>query len=397
MRTFLTMLGIIIGITSVILLMSLGQSAQDYILAQVQGIGSNLIIINPTASSSSSKFQPPSAVLGVIIKTLRDNDIAALKREPAISAVAAEVRGISRAIYGNNDTAVTYVGVNTDFITAVNITTSRGVWFDQNDIDSLNHVALIGKNVAKNLFGSADPIGKSIRIKNLPFQVIGLLSSDKGSLFSGDLSDFVIMPSSVAQKQLQGIDYYSVFIVKFNDRYDLNFVKSRITNVLMTDHGITDPNKADFQISTQDDLLSILGNITSILSIFLTSIAAISLVVGGIGIMNIMLVSVIERTKEIGLRKAVGATNSDIRLQFLCESVILTFAGGAIGIALGAGLSYLAYIVVNKFGGIVWSFALPLNAVLLAVFVSSFIGLVFGIYPASKAAKKNPIEALHYE
>ncbi len=397
MRTFLTMLGIIIGITSVILLMSLGQSAQDYILAQVQGIGSNLIIINPTASSSSSKFQPPSAVLGVIIKTLRDNDIAALKREPAISAVAAEVRGISRAVYGNNDTAVTYVGVNTDFITAVNITTSRGVWFDQNDIDSLNHVALIGKNVAKNLFGSADPIGKSIRIKNLPFQVIGLLSTNKGSLFAGDLSDVVIMPSSVAQKQLQGIDYYSVFIVKYNDRYDLNFVKSRITEVLMTDHGITDPNKADFQISTQDDLLSILGNITSILSIFLTSIAAISLVVGGIGIMNIMLVSVIERTKEIGLRKAVGATNSDIRLQFLCESVILTFFGGAIGIALGAGLSYLAYVVVNKFGGIVWSFALPLNAVLLAVIVSSFIGLVFGIYPAGKAAKKNPIEALHYE
>jgi putative ABC transport system permease protein len=397
MRTFLTMLGIIIGITSVILLMSLGQSAQDYILAQVQGIGSNLIIINPTASSSSSKFQPPSAVLGVIIKTLRDNDIAALKREPAISAVAAEVRGIARAVYGNNDTAITYVGVNKDFITAVNITTSRGVWFDQNDIDSLNHVALIGKNVATNLFGSADPIGKSIRIKNLPFQVIGLLSTNKGSLFAGDLSDVVIMPSSVAQKQLQGIDYYSVFIVKYNDRYDLNFVKSRITNVLMTDHGITDANKADFQISTQDDLLSILGNITSILSIFLTSIAAISLVVGGIGIMNIMLVSVIERTKEIGLRKAVGATNSDIRLQFLCESVILTFFGGAIGIALGAGLSYLAYLIVNKFGGIVWTFALPLNAVLLAVFVSSFIGLVFGIYPASKAAKKNPIEALHYE
>ena len=397
MRTFLTMLGIIIGIASVILLMSLGKSAQNYILDQVKGIGSNLIIVNPTASSSSSKFQPPSAVLGVIIKTLRDNDIAALKREPAIAAVAAEVRGISRAVYGNNDTAITYVGVNTDFITAVNITTSRGVWFDQNDIDSLNHVALIGKNVAKNLFGSADPIGKSIRIKNLPFQVIGLLSTEKGSLFSGDLSDFVIMPSSVAQKQLQGIDYYSVFIVKYNDRYDLNFVKSRITDVLMTDHGITDPNKADFQISTQDDLLSILGNITAILSIFLTSIAAISLVVGGIGIMNIMLVSVIERTKEIGLRKAVGATNGDVRLQFLCESVILTFFGGAIGIALGASLSYLAYIIVNKFGGIVWSFSLPLNSVILAVAVSSFIGLVFGIYPASKAARKNPIEALHYE
>lgn len=397
MRSFLTMLGIIIGISSVILLMSLGQSAQNYILDQVKGIGSNLVIINPTASSSSSKFQPPSAVLGVIIKTLRDPDIAALKREPAISAVAAEVRGISRAVYGSNDTAVTYVGVNKDFITAVNISTSRGVWFDQNDIDTLNHVALIGNNVAKNLFGSADPIGKSIRIKNLPFQVIGILSSEKGSLFSGDLGDLVIMPSSVAAKQLQGIDYYSVFIVKYNEQYDINFVKSRITNVLMADHGITDPNRADFQISTQDDLLSLLGNITAILSIFLTSIAAISLVVGGIGIMNIMLVSVIERTKEIGLRKAVGATDGDILLQFLCESVILTFFGGAVGIALGAGLSFLAYLVVNKVGGIAWGFSLPLSAVLLAAAVSSFIGLVFGIYPARQAARKNPIEALHYE
>jgi putative ABC transport system permease protein len=397
MRSFLTMLGIIIGISSVILLMSLGKSAQNYILDQVKGIGSNLVIINPTASSSSSKFQPPSAVLGVIIKTLRDPDIAALKREPAISEVAAEVRGISRAVYGSNDTAVTYVGVNKDFITAVNISTSRGVWFDQNDIDTLNHVALIGNNVAKNLFGAADPIGKSIRINNLPFQVIGILSSEKGSLFSGDLGDLVIMPSSVAAKQLQGIDYYSVFIVKYNEQYDINFVKSRITNVLMANHGITDPNRADFQINTQDDLLSLLGNITAILSIFLTSIAAISLVVGGIGIMNIMLVSVIERTKEIGLRKAVGATDGDILLQFLCESVILTFFGGALGIALGAGLSFLAYLAVNKFGGIAWGFSLPLSAVLLAAAVSSFIGLVFGIYPARQAARKNPIEALHYE
>ena len=396
MRSFLTMLGIIIGISSVILLMSLGQSAQDYILAQVQGIGSNLIIINPTASSSSSRFQPPSAVLGVIIKTLKDNDIAALKREPAVELVAAEVRGITHAVYGNNDTSATYVGVNVDFISALNIPTARGVWFDQNDVDSLNHVALIGPNIAKNLFGSADPIGKSIRIKNFPFQVIGLLST-KGSLFAGNLGDVIIIPSSVAAKQLQGIDYYSVLIVKYNDRYDINFVKSRISQVLMTDHGITDPNKDDFQIETEDDLLSLLGNITAILSVFLTSIAAISLVVGGIGIMNIMLVSVIERTKEIGLRKAVGATNGDILLQFLCESVFLTFIGGALGIALGAAASYLAYIVVNKFGGIVWSFSLPLNAVLLAVVVSSFIGLVFGIYPASKAARKNPIEALHYE
>jgi len=396
MRSFLTMLGIIIGISSVILLMSLGASAQDYILAQVQGIGSNLIIINPTASSSSSRFQPPSAVLGVIIKTLTDNDVIALKREPAIQYVGAAVRGAARAVYGNNDTAITYAGVNADYISAINISTARGVWFNSDDVASLNHVALIGPTVASDLFGSSDPIGKTIRIKNLPFQVIGVLST-KGSLFAGNLDSAVMMPSSVAMKQLQGVDYYSGLIVKYNDNYDINFIKSRITSVLMADHGITDPNKEDFQIETEDDLLSLLGNITTILSVFLTSIAAISLVVGGIGIMNIMFVSVIERTKEIGLRKAVGATNGDILLQFLCESVILTFIGGALGIALGASASYVAYLAVNRFGGIVWSFDLPLSAVILAVAVSSVIGLVFGIYPASKAARKNPIEALHYE
>jgi putative ABC transport system permease protein len=396
MRSLLTMLGIIIGISSVILLMSLGQSSQDYILGQVKGIGSNLIFINPSANASGSRFQPPSAVLGVIIKTLNDNDVAALKREPAVKHVGVEVRGQSRAIYGDNDVGATYIGINMDFIASVNMPTDRGTWFNQADIDSLNHVVLLGPNIAKNLFGQEDPIGKNIRIKNFSFQVIGILST-KGSAMAGNLDDMVMMPSTVAMKQLQGIDYYSVMLVEYNDQYDINFVKDRITAVLRADHGITDPKKDDFQISTEADLLSLLGNITTILSVFLTAIAAISLVVGGIGIMNIMLVSVIERTKEIGLRKAIGASNNDIMAQFLWESVMLTFFGGAVGIALGAGFSFLAYLAVNRFGGIVWTFSLPLNAVLLAVAVSSFIGLVFGIYPARQAAHKNPIDALRYE
>jgi putative ABC transport system permease protein len=395
-RSILTMLGIIIGISSVILLMSLGQSSQNYILDQVKGIGSNLIFINPSANTSSSRFQPPSAVLGVIIKTLKDDDVTALKREPAIKNVGVEVRGQTRAVYGDNDFSATYIGVNMDFISAVNVPTDRGSWFNQEDIDSLNHVVLLGPDIAKNLFGNEDPIGKNIRIKNFSFQVIGILST-KGSVLAGNMNDIMMMPSSVAMKQLQGIDYYSVMVVEYNEQYDVNFVKDRITAVLSADHGITDPNKYDFQISTEDDILSLLGNVTTILSVFLTAIAAISLVVGGIGIMNIMLVSVIERTKEIGLRKAIGASNNDILAQFLTESVLLTFFGGALGIALGAAMSFLAYLAVNRFGGIVWTFSLPLNAVLLAVVVSSAIGLVFGIYPARQAARKNPIDALRYE
>jgi putative ABC transport system permease protein len=396
MRSLLTMLGIIIGISSVILLMSLGQSSQDYILGQVKGIGSNLVIINPSAASKGSRFQAPSAVLGVIIKTLKDNDVAALKREPSIKHVGVEVRGQSRAVVGANDISATYIGVNMDFVAAVNMPTSRGTWFNQNDVDSLNHVVLLGPNIAKNLFGAADPIGKSVRIKNFSFQVIGILSTS-GSLMAGNLDDMVMMPSSVAMKQLQGVDYYSVMIVEYNDQYDLNFVKDRISAILRADHGITDPNKDDFTINTEADLLSLLGNITSILSVFLSAIAAISLVVGGIGIMNIMLVAVAERTKEIGLRKAVGASNGDVLVQFLWESMMLTFAGGVIGIGLGALASFLAYVAVNRFSTIVWTFDLPGTAVALAVVVSTLIGLVFGIYPARQAARKNPIEALHYE
>ena len=209
--------------------------------------------------------------------------------------------------------------------------------------------------------------------------------------------DLVLIPDTVAQSQLLGITYFNLLTAQGNSTYDINFVKDRITSVLAQDHGITDPNKYDFTIETEADVLAILGNITSVMTLFLAAIASISLVVGGIGIMNIMLVSVIERTREIGLRKAVGATEGDILQQFLVEAVMLTFLGGVIGITLGAIFVGLAYVVITHVSTLAWTFEFPLSAVGIAVLVSTATGIAFGIYPARQAARKSPIEALRYE
>ncbi len=398
LRSTLTMLGIVIGIASVIILMSIGQSAQDLILGQVQSIGSNLIIITPGAPSNG-KFSPPASAQGIVITSLQQRDVDALQREPAIDLAVPEVRGQAEAVYGNNNVTVGYTGSTADFFTISNLAkVSKGRTFSKGDVDSAAHVAVIGPDLAKTLFGSGlDPVNKTIRLKNISFRVIGILSKGGTGAFGVDIGNLVVVPISVAQKQLLGVTYFNVIIVQANAAYDVNFVKSRITFALRQNHGITDPNKDDFNIQTQADILSLLGSITSILTLFLAAIASISLIVGGIGIMNIMLVSVTERTREIGLRKAVGATNTDILQQFLIESVLLTFVGGIIGIALGAAVVGLVYFALSNFFSIGWVFAFPLSAVMLGLAVSGVSGIAFGIYPARQASRKNPIDALRYE
>lgn len=399
MRSILTMLGIVIGIASVIILMSVGQSAQDLILGQVQGIGSNLIIISPGAPANG-KFAAPASTQGIVITSLQQEDVNALEREPSVSAVIPLVAGQGTVVSGDNNESVTFEGASADLFTAIKSdSVGVGYAFTQTDVDSTNDVAVIGPDLATTLFGAnVSPINKTIQLKNVSLRVVGVLANGGSGAFGANEGDIVIVPITVAQDQLLGITYFSTILVQANPNYDINFVTNRISFILQQDHGITDPNKDDFTIETQADILSLLGSITSILTIFLAAIASISLVVGGIGIMNIMLVSVTERTREIGLRKAVGATNGDILQQFLIESVLLTVAGGAIGIAIGAafvGLIYGALTVFSPSTG--WVFAFPISAVFLGLFVSGIAGIAFGIYPARQAARKNPIDALRYE
>ena len=395
-RSLLTMLGIVIGIASVIILMSIGKSAQALILDQVQGVGSNLIFIIPGATKGS-RFSSPPSVQGVIIKTLVKQDMDSLQREPTILAVAPEIRGQAKIVFENNDTTVTYEGTNEEFFSIRNFVAERGVVFTNRDVDSLNRVAVIGPEIAKTIFGERNPVGKTIRLKDISFRVIGVLGKKGLGPFGVDQDSLVIIPITVAQKQLLGIDFYNVITVQASEAYNIDFTKARVESVLRQNHRITDPDKDDFTVNTQEDALSLLGNITSIMTVFLTSIAFISLVVGGIGIMNIMLVSVVERTKEIGLRKALGATNSDILQQFLFESIMLTVVGGIVGIIIGSLFTVLLSLILVQVLPTGWIFALPLQAILLAFAVSTLTGLVFGIYPARQASRKNPIDALRYE
>ena len=396
MRSFLTMLGIVIGIASVILLMSIGDSAQQLILNQVKGIGSNLIFILPGGTGSSRTAAPASAQ-GIVIKTLVQSDVDALKREASVQSVAPEVRGLTRAVSDLNDTTGAYEGVTADFFVVRNLNIAQGYAFTKSDVDAYNRVAVIGSTLAKTLFADRNPIGKTFRLKDVTFRVIGIL--DKEGLGPGgiDQDNGIIIPITVAQKQLLGINYYAFITVQSKDVYSIDFAKERVSSVLRQNHKITDSAKDDFTIHTQQDALTLLGSITSIMTLFLTAIASISLVVGGIGIMNIMLVSVVERTKEIGLRKALGATNRDIMQQFLIESILLTFIGGVVGVLVGSFLTGVVYLVLVKFTTIAWVFSLPLKSVLLAVGVSTLTGLVFGIYPARQAARQDPIESLRYE
>lgn len=396
MRSILTMLGIVIGIASVIILMSIGRSAQDLILAQVEGIGSNLIIITPGAPSEG--FSSPASAQGIVITSLTNRNVDTLEREPSVLAAAAMVSGQAEAVYGNNNKTVTYQGVSANMFDVRNLEVKEGNTLSRNDVDSAAQVAIIGPDLATYLFGqNLNPINKIIRLKNTSFRVVGVLSKGGTGAFGVDQGNSVIIPITTAQKQLLGINYLNTIFAKADPNYEIDFVKSRIMSSLRRDHGITDPKKDDFDVQTQEDILSILGSITSILTIFLAAIASISLIVGGIGIMNIMLVSVTERTREIGLRKAVGATNNDILQQFLIESVLLTLIGGIIGVIFGAIVVGLIYFVLSTFFTIGWVFAFPASAVILGLSVAGVSGIAFGIYPARKAGKKNPIDALRYE
>ena len=393
-RSFLTILGIVIGIAAIIIVMSLGQGAQELILGEIQGIGSRTIAIIPGRQPTS-----PTDFLSMFTDSLKGSDLTALRNKsnvPHAALVMPIVFGSDAISWQTNTYQTTVLGSTEQFTDIYNVTTAEGQSFNSDDVASIADVVVIGKTVENKLFDGSSAIGEKVRIKNHTFRVIGILKST-GQMSFLNFDEAIFVPYTTAQTYLFGIKYFNRMVVEADGDSTVSETVSDITATLRNDHNITDPAKDDFYIETQESAMQTVSTILSVLTLFLAAVAAVSLVVGGIGIMNIMLVSVTERTREIGLRKALGATQSNILSQFLFEAVTLTAIGGVIGIIIGGSVSFVVAFVLSKVYGLNWQFALPLTAVLLGLGVSSGIGLIFGIYPARQAAQKSPIEALRYE
>lgn len=386
-RTGLTMLGIIIGIASVIAMVSIGQGAQKAIQSSIEGLGSNLLTILPGVVQpgrgivSSGRGSAQSLVLA---------DTDALADIPGIAHLSPELnRRFQISTKQGTNTNSTVIGADPAYVLVRNISIANGSFLSTAHSRGMSRVAVLGPTVASDLFGETDPVGKPIRINKTQFTVIGVLAK-KGSAGFFNPDDMVFVPLSTMQKVLAGVDYLSTLSISVIDKNMMGDVQAAVTERLAEKHRV-DPENADFSIVSQADILGTLTSVTTTFTLFLASIAGISLLVGGIGIMNMMLTTVTERTREIGLRKAIGARRRDITWQFLAESVLLTFFGGLIGILLGWLIAFAASRIANIATDV------SLSSILLAFGVSAGIGIIFGYYPARRASRLNPIEALRYE
>ncbi len=388
LRTSLATLGIVIGIGSVIALVSLGQSSQKQVSTQIQSLGANLLTVLPGAQTTGGI----SAGAGSS-ETLTDEDATALSTSPQatdLQAVSPEVSKRAQVSAAGTNTNTQVTGVIDTYATVHNVTLAEGVFITQQDNQALAKVAVLGPQVVSDLFNGADPLGQTIRINKLAFRVVGVTASKGGSGFQNP-DNSIYIPLLTAQKQVFGQDFLSNIAVSAKSQDVMIDAENQIGYLLLARHKLSDPTKADFSILSQSDILGAASQVTGTFTSLLSGIAAISLLVGGIGIMNIMLVTVTERTREIGLRKALGAKGNTIVSQFLVEAVILTFAGGLLGMVLGIVVSFVISSLISL------PFVLSVESILLAIGVSGGIGILFGWYPAKKAAGLSPIEALRYE
>ncbi len=393
-RSALTILGIVIGITAIILIMAVGQSASDLILNQIRGLGSTTIVVE-----AGREPQGPSDFAELFTDSLKQRDVDAIKNPSFVQGIkelTPEIIQVAPVTYENETIRTNILGASEVSAKVLDIYPSEGAFFTDEDIKQRASLAVIGSEVKRKLFGQSNAVGEKIKIKNKSFRVIGVLSP-KGQVLFFNVDDMIIIPYTTGQKYIAGINYFNAIVIRAESEEIVPQVVQDIKKTLRENHEITDSSKDDFHVMTQQDAADRVKTVTGVLTTLLVAVAAISLLVGGIGIMNIMLVSVTERTREIGLRKAIGATNDDILIQFLTESIMLTGIGGMIGIVLGASLSLLTSLVLTKLVGLAWTFRFPIMAALLGISVSTFVGLIFGIYPAKQAAKKSPIEALRYE
>ena len=390
LRSALTMLGIIIGVGAVVAVMSIGSGAQDSVIESIQGIGSNLIIVIPGSSQED---------LGALNQFSTTNkESLKLEDVEAIQKYSRHVQGVIPVIL--SAAPVTYLdkGINTSVYASsenaeqvYNFEIERGKFFSKSDVENSTNVACVGPTIIEKLFGDEDPLGKTIKVMGKNFKIIGTIKSKGSNMFGQDQDNAIAVPITTAMNKLYGQKYLSMIIADTETEKDIDIATEEITRILRKQHGIKSGDKSDFTIQSQTEILDALNTVTNIFTITIGSIAAISLLVGGIGIMNIMLVSVTERTREIGIRKAIGAKNRDVLIQFLTESVVLSLSGGIMGIVFAGIIS----LILNRYSPI--STTISLSSILLAVSFSTFVGLFFGIYPAMRAARLNPIEALRFE
>lgn len=386
LRSLLTMLGIIIGVAAVIALVSIGNGVKQDIEDSISSLGSNLLVVLPGAPRTPGARPSQGSM-----KSLKISDYEAITKLEGVKAASPMTNGSYVVIYQNKNWTTSVAGVNANFQDVNNWTMTSGRFFSDKNVQNRERVAVVGQTVVKNLFGDEDPVGKEIRVKNIPFRVIGVLKSKGNGTMGNDQDDTVLIPYTTSMERVEGIDYLRRVYVVAKDDEGIDRLQADIENLLRVRHNIKDTNLDDFNIQNMKSIMETVAQTTGTFTLFLGAVAAISLVVGGIGIMNIMLVSVTERTREIGVRKALGATYSVIVTQFLIEAVVISLMGGFIGIAFGIGASK----VIGMVSGMSTIVSVP--TIIMSFAFSMVIGLIFGIYPARKAAKLNPIDALHYE
>ena len=386
-RTFLTMLGIIIGVASVIAMLAIGQGSKKNIQDQVSGMGSNLIFVMP-----SSQARGGVQMGNTTAQALTLDDVDAIRAEcPSVVMVSPEVRTSGQTVFGNQNWPTTLYGANDEYLGIRKFKIEEGRMFTQREITNSAKVCVIGKTVATNLFGeNVDPIGNTIRFKRIPFKIIGLLEEKGQNTFGQDQDDMVIAPYTTVQKRVLAITYIQTINASAADNKSA-LAMAEMEQVLRVQHKLSEGEANDFETRSQEELVKALSSISDVLTILLGAIAGISLLVGGIGIMNIMYVSVTERTREIGLRLAVGGKGKDILAQFLVESIMISFTGGLVGVAFGIGLALTVTKIMS------WPVVIMPQSVLMAFAVCVIIGVFFGWYPARRAASLDPIDAIRYE
>jgi putative ABC transport system permease protein len=388
LRAILTMLGIVIGVASVIAMLAIGEGSKQSIRSQMSSMGTNMVMVMPNFQRRGGVSLGASSSMA-----LKLSDVTALRNEAVnLSAISPEVRASGQVIFGNQNTQTTIYGVSEEYLAIRKLEIKSGRLFNANEVRGMSKVCLLGSTVVKNLFGEGvDPVGMDIRIKNLPFQVIGVLVSKGESGMGQDQDDLILAPYTTVQRRLAAIDYINGINASAVSEEKSTAAIKEVEEILRRTHKLKETQEDDFRVMSQSELIETVSSITDIMTYLLGAIAGISLLVGGIGIMNIMFVSVTERTREIGLRMSIGGRGKDILSQFLVESIILSILGGAIGVLLG-------YLLAEIAGSVMSSHAIiTTRSVVMAFAVCFAIGVFFGWYPARKASNLNPIDALRYE